>query len=51
MRIVDLNLPFRSVFKFSVQFFLCNLLLAAVLSILLMIFAALLALVGIGASM
>ncbi len=44
IRIVDLNLPFRSVMKFAVQFFLCNMLLIGivwgVMFVLLLIFAA-----------
>lgn len=47
IRIVDLRLPFSSVFRFAVQFFLCNLLLGLVLGIVMFILSLLLAAIGI----
>lgn len=48
VRVVDLKIPFGSVFKFAVQFFLCNMLLGFVLWLVMMIFVALLAGLGLG---
>lgn len=49
VRVVDLKLPFSSVLKFALQFFLCNLLFVFVLWIVLMLVVALLA--GLGLSL
>ncbi|WP_425395049.1 hypothetical protein [Aeoliella sp.] len=46
VRVVDLKLPFGSVFKFAVQFFLCNLLLSLVVGLAVMLLAALLGAIG-----
>lgn len=46
VRIVDLRLPFSSVFRFAVQFFLCNLLLSLILGLVFFIISLLLAAIG-----
>ncbi len=48
VRVVDLKLPFGSVFRFALQFFLCNLLLGAVVGLVFMMLGMLLALIGLG---
>lgn len=51
IRIVDLNLPWKSVFKFAVQFFVCNMLLGFVLWVLMMLALAVLAAIGMSVGM
>ena len=47
VRIVDIQLPFMTVFRFAVQFFLANLLLGMGLGLIVMLFVTLLAAIGV----